>query len=282
MVPKDIVQIIQIFQDPSRASMTLPCPWTSVMEPPAVGDFIWIDRGDNWGEEWCIQALGADFNNEYMINMMCAQSTISIVVVEGDQNISSSTVSNISLSTLYIILIWLHRIPLQFLLFLLKYAYINISRNSTLSAFRRAVCQCNRLHGRDLQWHWLVHGEDAISSSPFIPNEHRASWLALHWWFCAGYGSWTILAKAKDCQESQHGREYWDSHITQWCESSMTSSAIFDSQSLLWQLTNMSKSLRDLWRALWDMSSPRTMSKIILLLVLSLKMNFEGDKLVYL
>ena len=93
MITKDKVQSIRIFQDPSRARMRLPRPWANVTEPPAPGDFVQITNGDNMGQEGCIQAIGANFIDEYTISVTSAKSSALSVLLESDIVVEPSTVS---------------------------------------------------------------------------------------------------------------------------------------------------------------------------------------------
>ena len=102
MVTEDQVQSIQVFQDPSRASMTQPRPWTNTVELPAIGDFIRVHKGDSHGKEGCIKDLNSDVNNSYIITVMTAHSNVPTVVFKSDGDIGPPTVSNILLPVLYI------------------------------------------------------------------------------------------------------------------------------------------------------------------------------------
>ena len=105
MVTEDQVQSIRVFQDPSRASMTQPRPWTNTVELPAVGDFVRVHKGDSHGKEGCIKDLNSDVNDLYTITAMTAHSNVPTVVVESDGDIGPPTVSDILLPVLYITLI---------------------------------------------------------------------------------------------------------------------------------------------------------------------------------
>ena len=96
MVTEDQVHIIWIFQNPARASKSLPHPWINTTETPTVGDFVQVVNSDNVGKEGCIERLGADLNDEYTITLTSAQSNLLTAVLESDDGIEPHTVSGVS------------------------------------------------------------------------------------------------------------------------------------------------------------------------------------------
>ena len=73
--------------------------WIYAAEPPAVGDFIKIYKGDNYGMEGCIQAIGDDVDKMYTIAMTSGHSTLPPVVLEDDDYVNPVLVSNSSIPT---------------------------------------------------------------------------------------------------------------------------------------------------------------------------------------
>ena len=71
-------------------------------EPPAVGDFIKIYKGDNYGIEGCIQAIGDNVDKMYTITMMSAHSTLPTVVLEDDNYVNPVLVSNSFIPTAHL------------------------------------------------------------------------------------------------------------------------------------------------------------------------------------
>ena len=103
MVTEDQVQVTRIFQDPSRASIVLPCPWMNTTESPAPGDFIQVNSGYYCSKEGCIEALGFNSNNEYTISLTISQITVLTVILESDISIEPPIISK-CLSLLYTLL----------------------------------------------------------------------------------------------------------------------------------------------------------------------------------
>ena len=93
MVTEDQVQVTRIFQDPSRASIVLPCPWMNTTEPPAPGDLVQVNSGYYRGQEGCIEALGFNSNNEYTISLTSSQTTVPTVILESDISIGPPVIS---------------------------------------------------------------------------------------------------------------------------------------------------------------------------------------------
>ena len=105
MATKDQVQVTQILQDTSRASMIPPHPWMNVTEPPALGDVVQVNSSYNCSKEGCIKVLGSNPNDKYTISLTSPQSAMLTVILESDILIEPPTVSKCFAAVLHVILI---------------------------------------------------------------------------------------------------------------------------------------------------------------------------------
>lgn len=109
-------------------------------ELPAVGDFVKIYKGDSYGMEGCIQAIGDDVDKTYTIATTSAYSTLPSVVVEDDDCVEPPLVSHSSIPIAHLTDRVTHSSRLlSFLLCLLTYVYTSASKSLIKSALLQAL-----------------------------------------------------------------------------------------------------------------------------------------------